>query len=72
LSTWEAFDRLSLPTLVLTGQYDTLVRAKIAHEASARNHWARGVMVKNASHFLHLEAPDVVLPVILGHTTRFD
>lgn len=72
LSTWEAFDRLALPTLILTGQYDTLVRAKIAHEASARNPCARGVLVRNTSHFLHLEVPAVILPVILGHTTRFD
>jgi len=58
---------LTMPTLVILGGRDLLVRSRAAHKRSQRLPLARSVLVPGAGHVLAEEVPDVVLRELLPH-----
>jgi pimeloyl-ACP methyl ester carboxylesterase len=63
----EVLARLTLPTLVILGSRDVLVRSRAAHERSQTLPAWRSVLVAGAGHVLAEEVPDVVLRELLPH-----
>lgn len=59
--------RLTLPTLVILGSRDVLVRSRAAHKRSHALPIGRSVLVPGAGHVLAEEVPDVVLREMLPH-----
>lgn len=59
--------RLMLPTLVILGSRDVLVRSRAAHKRSQAFPAARSVLVPGAGHVLAEEVPHVVLREMLPH-----
>jgi pimeloyl-ACP methyl ester carboxylesterase len=62
-----ALARLTLPTLVILGSRDVLVRSRAAHGRTRTLPAARSVLVPGAGHVLAEEVPDVVLREMLPH-----
>jgi pimeloyl-ACP methyl ester carboxylesterase len=63
----DELSRLIMPTLVILGSRDLLVRSDAAHKRSQRLPAARSVLVPGAGHVLAEEVPDVVLRELLPH-----
>lgn len=60
---WEDLARVAVPMLFMAGERD-LKYARLVDEAEARLPSARGMCVRDASHAVHVEQPDVVARAI--------
>lgn len=59
--------QLALPTLVILGSRDVLVRSRAAHRRAQTLPMTRSVLVPGAGHVLAEEVPDIVLREMLPH-----
>jgi pimeloyl-ACP methyl ester carboxylesterase len=63
-SAYHHLKQIEAPALVLSGRYDILTPAYRSREIARRLRHARHLHIKNGSHFLLLERPEIVLPAI--------
>ncbi|MDJ0702536.1 MAG: alpha/beta hydrolase [Leptolyngbyaceae cyanobacterium MO_188.B28] len=57
----EAYRRVPLPTLLISGQYDQIIEAEMGRQAATLNDKVEYVVIPNTSHFPMLEDPDAYL-----------
>jgi proline iminopeptidase len=63
----QEFARLSVPTLMISGQYDQIIPAEMGRQAAALNELIEHVVIPNTAHFPMLEDPESYLQ----HVRRF-
>ena len=57
----QEFSRLSMPTLMISGEYDQITPAELGRRAAALNDLIDYVLIPDTSHFPMLEDPDLYL-----------
>ncbi len=57
----QEFARLSLPTLLVAGEYDKIIPAKMGYQAAALNDKVEFALIPNTAHFPMLEDPPTYL-----------
>ena len=57
----QEFAKLSVPTLLVAGEYDKIIPAKMGQQAAAKSDRIKFVMIPNTSHFPMLEDPATYL-----------
>jgi proline iminopeptidase len=58
---------LQYPTLLIAGEYDIIIPARLGQQAAVLNPIVQYVEISNTAHFPMLEAPEVYL----GHVQEF-
>ena len=61
----QEFSRLSMPTLLISGEYDQITPAELGRKASVLNDLIDYVLIPNTSHFPMLEDPDLYLTQLM-------
>jgi pimeloyl-ACP methyl ester carboxylesterase len=61
----QEFARLTVPTLLVSGQYDQIIPAEMGRQAAALNEKVEHVVIANTSHFPMLEDPEAYLNQVL-------
>ena len=60
-----AFEKLAVPSLLISGEYDKITPAKLGQEAAALNSTSiKYVEIQNTGHFPMLEAPETYLDAV--------
>ncbi|HLP89997.1 MAG TPA: alpha/beta hydrolase [Nostocaceae cyanobacterium] len=57
----EEFAKLSVPTLIISGQYDKIIPAEMGKQAAELNEQVEFTVIPNTAHFPMLEAPETYL-----------
>lgn len=60
----QAYRRVTLPTLLVAGEYDQIIEAEMGRQAATLNQQVEYVMIPKTSHFPMLEDPDAYLQQI--------
>lgn len=60
----EEFRQLTVPTLLVSGQYDRIISAQMGNQAAALNPTVEYVVIPNTGHFPMLEDPQTYLKVV--------
>ena len=60
----KAFSALQVPTLLVSGQYDKIIPAKLGKQAAALSDRINYVMIPQTAHFPMLEDPDKYLKIV--------
>ena len=63
----QEFRQLAVPTLLIAGEYDIIIPARLGQQAAVLNPIVQYVEISNTAHFPMLEAPEVYL----GHVQEF-
>ena len=66
-SVWDELGRLSVPTLVITGEADRLLPPENSRRLATHIPNARLVLVKGGGHVFFAEQPDVTNQELLKH-----
>ncbi|MGK7922512.1 MAG: alpha/beta fold hydrolase [Trichodesmium sp.] len=62
----EQFQKLTVPTLLVAGEYDKIIPAEMGKQAAKLNHKIEFLMMKNTAHFPMLEDPKNYLQKVLA------
>ena len=60
----QAYRRVTLPTLLISGEFDQIIEAEMGRQAATLNPKVKYVMIPNTSHFPMLEDPEAYLQQI--------
>jgi pimeloyl-ACP methyl ester carboxylesterase len=60
----QEFARLTVPTLLISGQYDQIIPAEMGRQAAFLSEQVQHVVISNTSHFPMLEDPDTYLSYV--------
>ncbi len=60
----QEFARLTVPTLLISGQYDKIIPAKLGRKAASLNDCVQHVVIPNTAHFPMLEDPETYLELV--------
>lgn len=61
---WFEWDELTIPTLVVRGEYSEDLTVTTFDEMLKRNRLSRGVEIKGAGHWVHFDKPEVFINVL--------
>jgi pimeloyl-ACP methyl ester carboxylesterase len=61
----QAFERLQVPTLLVSGQHDLIIPATLGQQAATLSERIQYVEIENTAHFPMLEDPETYLQVVL-------
>lgn len=60
----DEFAKVTVPTLLVAGEYDKIIPAKMGHQAAALNDKVEYAMIKRTAHFPMLEDAPTYLQVV--------